>query len=430
MKNFIVILAFVCSWIQSSAQESQVVFFTEDGAAFHVSVNGMQVNDVPSTNVKAPIERKGSYHIFLRFADTAKGVVKDQIKFEDGYEYVYLVKLEKSTSLENATKVLANTIFSTKPLSEVKKENEKLTQSTEAYVFQLQSKNKFTAPPPQPVAAKQQQTTSNENLPDQAQYRGSSDPLKGLNVSKPKEMVIGQYYALIIGIDKYKGTWTPLKNAVNDAKAVEGLLKSKYKFDQFKTLYNETANRLAIIKELEWLVKNVKEQDNVFIYYSGHGEFKSELNKGYWVPSDALTQSTGEYISNNDLQTYLGGIRSKHTLLVSDACFSGDIFRGNTVAVPFEESEKYYRDVHHLPSRQAITSGGVEPVMDGGREGHSVFAYYFLKALKENENKFYDASQVYERLKIPVVNNSNQSPKISAIKDSGDEGGQFIFIKK
>ncbi len=266
--------------------------------------------------------------------------------------------------------------------------------------------------------------------PEKPLYRGGGDPLKGLNVSRAKEMVIGNYYALIIGIDKYSGAWSPLQNAVNDAKAVEAMLKSRYKIDYFRKLYNEQATRENIIKELEWLIENAKEKDNVFIYYSGHGEFKQALNKGYWVPVDAKSQSTSNYISNSDLQTYLNGIKSKHTLLVSDACFSGDIFRGNTISVPFEESEKYFKEVHNLASRQAITSGGIEPVMDGGRDGHSVFAYYFLKTLTNNSSRYFDAGQLYTKIKIPIINNSEQTPKISPIKNTGDEGGQFIFIKK
>lgn len=288
---------------------------------------------------------------------------------------------------------------------------------------------KMNEPLPQTEIAIAQNTTEIDP-PEQILYRGSGDPLKGLNVSKSKEMIIGKYYALIIGINNYKGVWTPLQNAVNDAKAIETMLKSKYKFDNFQTLYNEQATRNTIINQLEWLSQNVKEQDNVFIYYSGHGEFKKELNKGFWVPVDAATSTTANYISNADLQTYLAGIKSKHTLLVADACFSGDIFRGSTVSVPFEESEKYYKEVHGLLSRQALTSGGVEPVMDGGKDGHSVFAYYFLKALRENENKYYDAAQIYNKIKIPVINNSEQSPKLAPVKNTGDEGGQFLFIKK
>lgn len=260
--------------------------------------------------------------------------------------------------------------------------------------------------------------------------RGGGDPLKGLNVDKTPSLSIGNYFALIIGIDKYNGVWNELSNAVNDAKSVETVLKSKYKFEYFRTLYDEQATRENVINEFEWLMQNARENDNVLIFYSGHGEYKKDLNKGYWVPVDATTASLSKNISNSDLQTFLGGIKSRHTLLISDACFSGDILRGNTISVPFEESEKYYKEVYSLLSRQALTSGGLEPVTDGGRDGHSVFTYYLLKYLNDNTGKYFDVSQLYDKLKIPVTNNSDQSPKFSPIKNIGDEGGQFIFIKK
>ena len=68
--------------------------------------------------------------------------------------------------------------------------------------------------------------------------------------------------------------------------------------------------------------------------------------------------------------------------------------------------------------------------MDGGKDGHSVFAYYFLRTLRNNQSKYFDAGQLYTKIKIPVINNSEQTPKISPIKKTGDEGGQFLFIKK
>ncbi len=264
-----------------------------------------------------------------------------------------------------------------------------------------------------------------------SEFRGSGNVLKGLNVGNDiNQLKVGKYYALIIGIDNYSGEWKHLKNAVNDARAIEQVLKTSYRFTNFKALYNEQATRTNIISAFEQLIKVVKPEDNVFIYYSGHGDFKQELNKGYWVPIDAKTFSTTNYISNSDLQTFLTGIESKHTLLVADACFSGDIFRGKTLNVPFENSERYYKKVYSLKSRQAMTSGGIEPVMDGGKDGHSVFAYYLLKALKGNQASMIDAGQVFDKLKIPVYNNSEQSPDFKAVSKTGDEGGQFIFMKK
>ncbi len=246
----------------------------------------------------------------------------------------------------------------------------------------------------------------------------------------PAGFVKGKYYALIIGIDKYTGVWSELRNAVGDAKAVEQTLNSDYRFDQIFTLYDDAATRTGIIQKLEWLAGKVTAEDNLLIYYSGHGELNETLNKGYWVPVDAKTASTAGYISNSVIQDFLDGIRTKHTLLVADACFAGDIFKGKTQSIPFEDTEKYYREVYDRMSRQALTSGGIEPVTDGGRDGHSVFAYYLLKALRTNEERYFDADQLHGKLKIPVANNSEQTPICQPVKNTGDEGGQFIFIRK
>lgn len=264
-----------------------------------------------------------------------------------------------------------------------------------------------------------------------SEFRGGNDPLKGLNVAQAmKSVQVGEYYGLIIGIDQYSGDWPQLQNAVNDAKSVAETLSGKYTFHYLKTLYNKDATRDNILKEFEWLMQNVKTNDNVFIYYSGHGEYLENMDKGFWVPIDASSKTISKYISNEDIRSFLSGINSKHTLLVTDACFSGDIFRGKTMTIPYENSTKYYQKVYSLNSRKALTSGGVEPVMDKGKEGHSVFAYYFLQALINNAEKYLDAGQVFESLKIPVVNNSLQTPAYSPIRNAGDEGGQFIFMLK
>jgi hypothetical protein len=262
-------------------------------------------------------------------------------------------------------------------------------------------------------------------------FRGGNDPLKGLNVAQAmKSVEVGEYYGLIIGIDEYSGEWPALRNAVNDAKGVAELLSSKYTFTSLKTLYNKEATRDNILAEFERLLSSVKSNDNVLIYYSGHGEYIENMDKGFWVPVDASGKTISKYISNEDIRSFLTGIPSKHTLLVTDACFSGDIFRGKTMTIPYENSTKYYSKMYSLNSRKALTSGGVEPVMDKGKENHSIFAWYFLQALRNNSEKYIDAGQIFDFLKIPVVNNSMQTPAYSPIRNAGDEGGQFIFIAK
>ncbi|MGE5498334.1 MAG: caspase family protein [Syntrophothermus sp.] len=242
----------------------------------------------------------------------------------------------------------------------------------------------------------------------------------------------GKFVGLLIGINSYHGYWPALICPVNDARELGYVLMDKYGFDTVITVYDKDATRKNIIQQLEWLTENLKKDDNLLIFYAGHGQFNKNLNRGYWVPSDAASNSTADYIPNGEIRTFMSGIPAKHILLITDACFGGDIFRGKTESLAFDPNnmERYYREVYRRQSRLALTSGGLEQVRDEGREGHSIFAFYLLKALKENKNRLMDASQLYNELRIAVANNSEQTPILQAVKDTYDEGGQFIFVNR
>jgi hypothetical protein len=67
--------------------------------------------------------------------------------------------------------------------------------------------------------------------------------------------------------------------------------------------------------------------------------------------------------------------------------------------------------------------------MDSGSRGHSVFAYYFLKALRENNQPYLASFELFGRLVRAVTNNSNQKPEYGTVQDAGDEGaGDFTFV--
>ena len=62
----------------------------------------------------------------------------------------------------------------------------------------------------------------------------------------------------------------------------------------------------------------------------------------------------------------------------------------------------------------------------------SVFVEYLVKRLAENKDEFLSAEQLFSSFKVAVINNSSngQVPQFGEIRESGDEGGNFIFIKK
>lgn len=76
--------------------------------------------------------------------------------------------------------------------------------------------------------------------------------------------------ALIVGIN-YPGTSHALRGCVNDARAMEDLLKSQFGFQNIAMLLDAQATTANILNELEKLVAGAAPGDILFFHYSGHG---------------------------------------------------------------------------------------------------------------------------------------------------------------
>ena len=61
----------------------------------------------------------------------------------------------------------------------------------------------------------------------------------------------------------------------------------------------------------------------------------------------------------------------------------------------------------------------------------SVFIEYLVKRLYENERDLLPSEQLFSSFKIAVMNNSQgQVPQFGDIQGAGDEGGDFVFLKR
>ena len=238
---------------------------------------------------------------------------------------------------------------------------------------------------------------------------------------------IGTYHALLVGINDYKDPEIPdLETPVNDVNEMTVLLKKKYGF-RVKRLINSKASREGINNALRHLVVTAKKEDSVLIYYAGHGGHDKVVGGGYWVPWDARHSNTGSYFDNVLTQKLIAGMKARHVLLISDSCYSGTLF-GKARALPPDITDKYYLSLFNEKSRWGMTSGNFTPVSDGGTDGHSVFAYQLIKALRKNSSPYLSTQQLYTGFAHIVANNSEQSPMCRPIKNTGDQGGEFIFI--
>jgi tetratricopeptide (TPR) repeat protein len=234
----------------------------------------------------------------------------------------------------------------------------------------------------------------------------------------------GKYYALIIGISDYTDPQiTDLDGyPVQDAERLAQILTNNYTFAKERTILLLNAGRTDIQRAFDDLSKIITDKDNLLIFFAGHGHYDEETGLGYWFPSDAEKDYTTNWIYNDVLVANLRRIRSRHTLLISDACFSGSIFKTRSA---IDEAPEAYQKKYELKSRKAITSGVLQTVPN-----KSVFFKYFAAQLEENKAKYLSASQLFQDIEIPVGNNSPNTPQFGVIGNVGDEGGDFIFVTK
>ena len=237
--------------------------------------------------------------------------------------------------------------------------------------------------------------------------------------------ITGNYWALLIGIDEYAHALN-LKSPVKDVQAVRAVLETRYGFhpSRIKQLLNAEATRNNIINTLYGLGREAKPEDSVFIYYAGHGQYDEAREHGWWVPTEGEPRQPGTLIENTTILRYIKGLQARHVYLVADSCFSGTLF-GTRSLPPI--NDRWYAELYKERSRWGLTSGGTEPVADSGKEGHSPFAYFLLKTLRDNEQPYLVPSTIYEKLARLVANDTNQEPRSEPLTQSGDEGGQFVF---
>ena len=247
-----------------------------------------------------------------------------------------------------------------------------------------------------------------------------------------KDINFGRYHALIIANDFYE-SYPQLETPVKDANAIAKVLKQKY---GFRTTVVTNATRAEIITSIDKIKNQVTEEDNLLIYYAGHGEIDPQTQQGFWLPIDADRNNTAQWIANNRITDMINTISAKHILVVADSCYSGSMSTGGIPQLQSQLNDDYIdrwlKVMNKTPSRTVLTSGGVEPVLDTVDGEHSVFAQAFLNELNSN-NGVIDAYRVYLNVYDEVRARAaevgfTQQPSYAPIKHAGHAGGEFILV--
>ena len=275
-----------------------------------------------------------------------------------------------------------------------------------------------------------------------------SEPLPILSDPNFEFALDEKYYALLIGNNDYE-YWEKLDAPVNDVVELGKILETKY---GYKVDVVKNANENVIRTKLIELSKKVTSEDNLLIYYSGHGDRNINMSpiRAYWIPTDAAQTFDAKWINTEDVSAMISQISAKHILIMVDSCYAGSSIRGassNSLEEDrafqkklYEEEESwgkstknytknYIKKMLNRRTRIAITSGNIEPVVDSYIQKHSLFAYKFLNILKQNEN-YISSMDLFAQLNKYIISASSQSPQMYALNNMGHNDGQFFFIVK
>jgi hypothetical protein len=273
------------------------------------------------------------------------------------------------------------------------------------------------------------------------QAGGSSMPVaagggRGGTGAVPGGVKLGKFYAVVIGNNIYPASsgYPALKSAANDATAVSSVLRDRYGY-QTTLLLN--AGRLEMLTALNEMREKLKPEDNLLIYYAGHGEIAG--SQGYWIPTDASSGNNKSWISNAAISDILNTIQARHVLVVADSCYSGAMTRASAPSfdagsMPPEKWNAWVKAMANGRSRTALTSGGEQPVPDVGSGNHSYFARAFLNVLRDN-TRLIEAQRVFREVSTSLALNAINSPvpqvpQYAPIRFAGHESGEFFFLPK
>jgi hypothetical protein len=244
----------------------------------------------------------------------------------------------------------------------------------------------------------------------------AADGTKRAPAAKPA----GRRVALLIGVEEYDNAIPELETPLRDARAVAARLEKDYGFEA-RVLANP--GKRELLEALRALTRELSEEDSLAVYYAGHGYLMQESGRGYWLPRDADTADPRNWISNRDVARLFHRTRAKQVFMISDSCYSGAFTREG---LPQGAGPGAAAELQELRAVMALSSGGEQPVWDGGGDGHSVFAAQLMKALEEGRTPLGGA--LHAELYRSVTKVSPQVPGYGAMVSAGyDPGADYVL---
>lgn len=150
-------------------------------------------------------------------------------------------------------------------------------------------------------------------------------------------------HALVVGVNTYEGRYPDLGFAADDAKKMTASIKAVSTNASVSLLVDDKATTSAVLDKLNEIAAKAKPQDNVVLYFAGHGaacQHQADASAKYCLMpylQPGLPISQGE-LGIDSVFAYISRMNAGGVLVVLDACHSGG----------FAESEQAQRVMNQV----------------------------------------------------------------------------------
>ena len=219
------------------------------------------------------------------------------------------------------------------------------------------------------------------------------------------------YHAIFIANSKYTNGRVVLPSVEKEEQDLIKVLEEKYNFHSQDVEFIVNKNRQEMVSALETTLQKLTDQDNLIIYYGGHGDWINY--EVYWVPTDAKDKEHD--LSNDQLDTLISTCKAHHILIIADACYSGGTRGG---------ASPPSRDDFKISSRQVLASTQVGETTDV----ISVFNPAICNILATNSADYISAGELQAKLNSTKVNGKQLNYPLIPMRVTESENGQFYFL--
>ena len=274
-----------------------------------------------------------------------------------------------------------------------------------------------------------------ENVLEVAAYNGgnllSSAPVRTIiGLDMPANAVKPTLHVLAVGINSYvdRGSksadgkvlaFRPLHLAVNDAKAMADALRSAgagaYAEVKVTEALDTDASASGLQTAIERMASEINPRDTFVLFAAAHGI--SQDGHFYMIPQDYDGGSDPgalqvRAISQNQLQDWLSNrIKAKRSILLLDTCESGALVSGYARSrTAGGASDAAIGRLHEATGRPVLTAAAEGKPAFEGYEGHGVFTWALLDALRHGDRNGDNLIEVSEL----VSHVQDQVPRVAA----------------